>query len=264
VLPHVAGHIQRLAAHCSLASLPDSNGWKVDVWVLSQAALATLVEAYRVLLMPEIDTRIQRTIADEGVDLEGLLIRADAGSETITRADMTELAAAAAVLRAEGWPLETMLMPNVPKVSRKKSESGMDIMAVRLDPGAPTETLLPHERLLICSVKHTVVSAVDLTTKLIASVKSTALTPAYVLQQLRVLHGRLAEARVSHCDRVWLFASPSILDSPHLELLLTGAIGPSLQTSFGNQMSRLPVTQMSGRLCRHLIIEGLPTLHERV
>jgi hypothetical protein len=264
MLPHISNQVEFLASMCATTTLPDSNGWTIDVWVLSEASVAALADTYRTLLRPELDPRIEKSLAAEGVSLDRLLLDEDHERDAITRADMTELAAAAAALAIDTWAIETILMPNVPKGSRSSSEVGIDIMCVRLDPDGPADSLLPTELLFVASVKHSVSSAVDLLSKLIRSVSAQSLTSTYVAQQIRVLHGRLEERGFVARDRVFLFTDPNPVTSPNTAICMVGAVDTALQQDLAGQMHRLPSTTVPRRHCRHLIISELPRLHERV
>jgi hypothetical protein len=80
-----------------------------------------------------------------------VLIDTDGSRDLVTRADLCELAAAASLLAADGWRGDRLMMPNIPKASRRRSESGFDAMSTTLLPEGAGE-VAEGELLLLASV----------------------------------------------------------------------------------------------------------------
>jgi hypothetical protein len=261
VLPHIASELDALAELCDLETLAAVNGWQIDSWTLDDEALGALAMVYEALLRGSVDAELTDALAEQGIDVTALLVDNSSARETITRADLVELVAAAAAIGADAWPATTLCMPNVPKGSRGRSEVGIDIMSVQMDFEDDTDTLGPAEKLFIGSVKHTISDPADLRRKLMASV-STDLTMPYIARQLRVFDGRLAE-RGFDARRLYLF----LLDFPdeyHVEIAMIGGIDSSMIDEFRDQLRHLDQAGGSNRRCRHLVIEDIARLHELV
>jgi hypothetical protein len=256
VVVHVKEELLALAATCEVDSLGTVKGWVIDTWLLTAKALSALGQTYTALLRGDIDAEIKLALAARGVDVEQLFSAA-ARRDVITRSDLTELLGAAAAISIDGWPLETMLLPNVPKGSRSRSESGIDILSVALQPAAADDNLTPDEALYIGSVKHTTSSPRDLRQKLNNSVTSDLSMP-YLASQLRVFHGRLTE-RGLDARRVYLFLG----DDTHLVVAMIGAVDSASADEFKREMAALKPAPPSGR-CRHLLVPQLATLQNIV
>ncbi len=261
MLPHIGPELLALAELCETEERGSFNGWTVDVWEFDAEALAALCDVYRALLAGGLDGDIASALESQGIDTLALLTNEESAREVITRSDLTELAAAAAAIAVDGWPYNTMALPNVPKGSRARSEVGIDVFAVDLDFDSDSTVLLDDEILYIGSVKHTVDDPSDCRYKLVRSISPKDLTLPYVAAQLRILSGRL-EAQGLNGRRVYLF----LRDFPHehhVGITMTGAVDERLRADFIEQMDGLP--QVTGsRRCRHILFEALEGLHELV
>lgn len=207
MLTHGRVELETLAASCRVRTNAHASGREVAVAELDEATLAQLGDVYRAVLMADLEDEVLDLIEELGVPLRALLT---AGArDEITRSDATELAAAAALMNVAQWDPGRMHMPNVPKRSRAKSDSGLDIVEVRIHAhGAPADSLTTGDLLRIASVKHSVqASTSDCIAKLRVSLGDRELTPAYLAIQLRALHGGLLSEGYSSdaANRVFLF-----------------------------------------------------------
>jgi len=240
MLPHGHAELAILASHCEAGVPVTNNGWVIDAWTMSEDAVDAAVEVYRAVLLGDRADATRDLLAEQGIDLDALLA-GDSSKDDITRSDVTELMAAASVAARNGWDADLFHMPNVPKMARKKSDSGIDVMAAMLDPDGGPE-LGSEERLLFVSVKHSVAqSAQGLRYKLEKSVSDGDLTSAYVAQQLRVLNGRLkAEGiPVNVAERVWQFIQ-YIWDEDKVDHVAVGVADVLMKSDFEHHITLLP------------------------
>lgn len=261
MLGHGLRELVHLASLCEPADAKEDNGWRVDAWLMDEDAAQAAVDVYRALLLGDREEETRDLLAEQGIDLDALLLGPSSKAD-ITRSDVTELVAAATVSARNGWDLESFHMPNVPKMARKKSDSGIDVMAVTLDPEA-TDDLGANERLLLVSVKHTVGNSTSsMRWKLEQSVGA-ELTPVYVAQQLRVLNGRLCAEGMPKkvADRVWRFVQ-LIWDDEKVDVIAVGFADPSLQDDFQHHIGLLPASD-SKKYFRAVYVPGLPQLADR-
>ena len=192
MLVHGREAVLTLAGRCQVQSRADVNGWHVDLWEMTEPDLDAAVYVYNEVLAGAATPTVLALLDEAGIDLKRYLNDQVGSKDDITRADLTELTAAASLVAAPGCDVDMMQMPNVPKMSRRKSESGFDITVVGLrdDLGEEVE-LQDGERLIIASVKHSVGrSAGGMRWKLVESL-TTELTHPYLSDQLRVLNGQL-------------------------------------------------------------------------
>ena len=153
MLAHGKSEVEALAARCSVTELDDVNGWRVDVWNMDDLDVDGAVAIYESVLEGGASDSIIELLAEGGMDLNALLT--DTGKDDITRSDITELTAAASLVSTLGCDVDRMYMPNVPKMSRRKSDSGIDIFVVLVNTShAAAEELEDGEHLTIASVKH--------------------------------------------------------------------------------------------------------------
>src|SRR5207247_6206847 len=110
-----------------------------------------------------------QAFAESGQSIERFLLAADESNETLTRSDITELIAAATLMKTESIDGTHIELPNLPKRSRASSEHGADYVALRLAPGGDPAAWNDGDMLFVGSVKHTVADAGDLRRKLVAS-----------------------------------------------------------------------------------------------
>lgn len=262
MLPHGHAELVLLASHCEAAPSFSASGWIIDAWTMSEPAVDAAVEVYRAILLGDRSTEARNLLAEQGIDLDALLM-GDSSKDDITRSDVTELIAAASVAARNSWDPQLFHMPNVPKMARKKSDSGIDVMGVKLDAnGGPV--LGAGERLLFVSVKHSVSETTQgLRSKLALSVSDTDLTPAYVAQQLRVLKGRLQSEGVPEnvADRVWQFIQ-HIWDEEKVDHVAVGVADILVKTDFDHHIGLLPATSTAKHF-RAVHVPGLRELASR-
>jgi hypothetical protein len=221
------------------------------------------VAAYDAVLAGGATDPVLALLGEAGINLDAYLIHADASKEDITGADLT---AAASLVAVPGYEIDTMRMPNVPKMSRRKSESGLDVTVVNLrDDLSDGVHLQDGERLTIASVKHAVGdSAGGMRWKLVDSLSDTELGHVYLASQLRVLNVQLrSEGRSAQCAaRVYLF----MRDFPRLGAVDWYAVGitdPDLTDDLIHHVQRLPDIGKGNRNFRMIFLPGLRTVHER-
>ncbi|MET8893547.1 hypothetical protein [Streptomyces albogriseolus] len=263
MLTHGRDSLLKLAGKCVAVSLDPIMGWTCDSWLLDDDDVDIAVETYRELLSGGATDEVAEVLAQAGIDLEALLQAQDEGNDRITRSDITELIAAASVIGADGWLADELHMPNVPKMARKKSDSGIDVLGVRLR-HTPSDSLASDEVLLIVSVKHSVdeKSAQGMRYKLVTSL-SDDITPPYLAAQLRVLNGKLQEQGTAKevAAKVYFFIRPTA--DPNKSLVGVGLVDPDLETSLSDQLQYLPDANGQKRHFRAVLVPGLRTLHER-
>jgi hypothetical protein len=264
MLVHGREAVLALARGCQIQRLSDVNGWHVDLWEMDEANVDAAVDAYNALLAGGATPAVLALLNETGLDLNRYLVE-DESKEEITRADLTELTAAASLVAAPGCDVDTMQMPNVPKMARRKSDSGFDVSAVILrDELAEDVDLQDGERLTIASVKHTVGgSAGSMRWKLVYSLSS-ELTHQYVTTQLRVLNGKLRrEGRTkAAASRIYYF----IRDFPRpdiVNLFAIGVVDSDLKHDLTHHVELLPDIGKSERTFRMVVLPGLRTVHER-
>jgi hypothetical protein len=258
----LAGALAPIVPHCNLAREPEINGWSIDVWDLTPSAVDALVESYLALIIPESTQDVASILERDGVDLEALLRDEDEARDTVTRSDMTELAAAASILVRDGSPIEGMWLPNVPKGERSSSHPGIDVMVAHVNLSANTLELGPDEHVTVCSVKHTVADAADVRRKLVKSLAPSELSVTYLCAQLRLLIGRLDE-RGYRCPRLYLVLAPEHRER-HLQLVAVAAVDAPLRQDLETQLENLPTPTGALHHFQRLVIPGLNDLHARV
>jgi len=150
-LPHAETELIGLSDGCSCTNHRQIRSWDVDDWLLDDDDVDRAVAAYTALLRGDTDPDAGEILIQAGVVLDDLLISRPKAVSQVTRADVVELIAAASLLAEDGWPLDTMHMPNVPKMARGKSDSGIDVIAARLDDTPPGSTGSPHCSTRRCS-----------------------------------------------------------------------------------------------------------------
>jgi hypothetical protein len=265
MLAHGKSEVEALAIQCSITVRDDANGWRVDVWNMSEVDVDGAVAIYEAVLEGGASDPIIRLLAEGGMDLNALL--ADTGKDEITRSDLTELAAAASLVAVPGCDVDLMYMPNVPKMSRRKSDSGIDIFVAVVNAGQTTaEELEDAEHLTIASVKHTVKtdSANDIRWKLVNSLSENELSAPYLASQLRVLNARIQQEGLSKsaASRLYLF----LRDFPQrdtVDLFAVAIADPDLGDDLDHQVTLLPDANQSARTFRIILMPGLRAVHER-
>lgn len=267
VIPHGAAELLLLAERCVCSEPENMNGWHVDVWSLDDEAVRLLSDTYRAVLLGDTETEgaYAQLLSDAGISLDELLIDEENANDRITRADAVELAGAASLIAADNWPHETLHMPNVPAMSRAKSDSGNDATAVSLL-GEAGSALIIGERLFVASVKHTVSADIaDVRRKLTKSVFPETLTASYMALQLRVFSARLTESGMSATDsrRVFLFLR-DWPDFNYVQIHAIAGIDASHAGAINEELGKLPLVEDHTYRFRALLIPDLATLHERL
>src|SRR5207248_1862925 len=157
MIVHGREEILALAQRANIAGLADANGWHIDAWRMNDADVDASIRVYAGVLSGGATDPVVALLADSELDLEALLLDEDQSKEEITRSDLTEMIAAASLVAAPGCAIDKMLMPNVPKMSRRKSDSGIDIFVADIrEDASDDDDLSDDEYLTIASVKHTV------------------------------------------------------------------------------------------------------------
>lgn len=269
MLVHCEQEILELAASCTAAPhAPVPAGWTADIWRMGDAEVEIAVRAYSALLRAgsSVDSEISELLGTHGIDLDSLLVDSGAGedAEGITRADLCELVLASSLIAVDGAHSKRMFMPNVPKMSRRKSDSGVDIFENRLDQEVLGD-LSQLEQLWLTSVKHSILLKVsDLRYKLQSSLSRRELGNVYLATQLRVLNGRLQEQGWSpeSAERVFLFLR-DFPHSPNVRLVAGAVIDSDAEDDLLDQLRLLP--ELTGRTAhfRIVVLPGLATVHER-
>jgi hypothetical protein len=265
MLAHGKSEVEALATRCSVTEGDDANGWRVDVWNMNDLDVDGAVAIYKAVLEGGASDSIIELLAEGGIDLNALLV--DTGKDDITRSDITELTAAASLVAVPGCNVDLMYMPNVPKMSRRKSDSGIDIFVAIVNSDQVTaEELEDGEHLTIASVKHTVKidSASDIRWKLANSLSENELSAPYLASQLRVLNARMQQEGVSQgaASRLYLF----LRDFPQrdsVDLFAIAIADPDLRDDLEHQVTLLPDAGQSNRTFRMILMPGLRTVHER-
>ena len=266
MLVHGRTEIVALAEHCVIVVGDDSNGWHVDAWRMDDDDVAGAVAVYAAVLGGGVTDPVVALLEEEGLDLEALLIDTKHGKDDITRSDLTELAAAASLVAAPGCDIDRMHMPNVPKMSRRKSDSGVDIFVAILSQDADLNELQADEGLTIVSVKHTIddKSAGGMRWKLADSLSNRELSIPYLASQLRVLNARMRQEglAIGPAARIYLFLR-DFPDHNIVDLFAIGVVDPDLEDDLSHQIELLPEADQSNRTFRMILMPGLRNVHER-
>lgn len=263
MLPHARDEIAALAEQCALVTLDPVHGWNVQQWVLTEDDVQRAVTAYRALLAVDLDDELDELLAELGVDRLGPP-PTSAQHERVMRADAVELMAAATLIAFDEADLDDLHMPNVPKMSTYKSDSGIDVMGIELSAGA-SGPIVDGERLILVSVKHTIDQyASGLRGELEKSVTDDWPAP-YLLRQLTTLHGRMRQGGVSEetSRRVFYFLRET-LRHPRVRVVCVGAAAPPPHCNLPDQPIQLSQTQMPDAHFRMLLIPSVGSLHEKL
>jgi hypothetical protein len=263
VLPHARDEITALAEHSRVVSLAASNGWEVQKWALTDQDVQRVIAAYQALMSVELDDELDQLLADMGVDRLGPQAVTDQHAR-VMRADAIEIVAAATVLAVDDANIDDLHMPNIPKMAGQKSDSGIDVIGIQLDPDE-AGPITSGERLLLASVKHTVDQyASGMRGKLEKSVSEELPTP-YLHRQLTTLHGRMIQSGVTPgtAKRVFYFLRET-LTHPQVRVVCVAAAAPPPDCNLPDQPAQLAATDMPDAHFRMLLIPDLPTLHEKL
>lgn len=266
MLVHGRQEILALSERCDISPQAEVRGWHVDIWHLDEADVNASVGAYNAVLAGGVTDPVLALLSKAEVDLNKLLIDENHDKADITRSDLTEFAAAASLIVSPGCNIDEMHMPNIPKMSRKKSDSGLDVAVVTLDEAATdSEDLNETEHLTIASVKHTVdTTSGGMRWKLVDSLSDRELSYSYLTSQLRVLNGRLRQEGMSGqlAARIYLF----LRDFPRMrsvDLFAIGVVDIDLESDLLHQIEMLPDADRENRSFRGILLPGLRRIHER-
>jgi len=265
VIPHGADELIELAEGCLLTQQHVIKGWNVDAWYMTVEQVDLAIDAYAAVLAGGANGSVRALLDAEGIDVESLLVDPDHARESITRADVAELIAAASLIADPGHSPDDMYMPNIPMMSRRKSDSGIDILVLSLGE-APEDELSVLDHLSFISVKHSVDedSAQSVRWKLANSLSDSELTAAYAMTQLRVLNGRLRERGIAPhiAERVYMFIR-HLPSSEHLTLVAVAVVHPDLADNLIHQVESLPTADGPADNFRMVFVPDLRTLHTR-
>lgn len=247
MLPHGIRELGILATQCVVTSLGTTNGWDVDEWNMTAEDVDCAVDVYNAVHVASMTPRdpVIAKLAGMGIDVMNLLAAPNQGMDLVTRSDIAEYAAAASVIAADGFTDRTMQMPNIPKMARRKSDSGIDVFDIKLDSAQPgtAATLNSAEQLGLASVKHTTTkNASSLRLNIQKSISQEhELSQSYLMAQLRFVHGRLVSEGMAHdrAQRVFLFMD-SFPNPAHIGLYGIAVIDPKLRDDLVYQMRNLP------------------------
>jgi hypothetical protein len=263
---HGRDEILALAQRANIVGSADANGWHVDAWRMNGADVDASIRVYAAVLGGGATDPVIALLADSELDLEALLLDEEQSKEEITRSDLTEMMAAASLVAVPGCAIDKMLMPNVPKMSRRKSDSGIDIFVADIrEDASEGDDLSDDEYLTVASVKHTIDnSASGMRWKLAESLSSKELGAAYLTSQLRVLNARLQQSGIGRgsAARVYLF----LRDFPHperIDLYAVGVVDPALESDLTHHVQLLTDAGKSSRTFRMIFVPELKTISER-
>jgi len=266
MISHGRDELVSLAARCFIDHLPEVNGWQLDRWTLDAGAVDDAVALYAAVLAGGATDPVVDLLAASGLDLTALLNDAQHSKDDITRSDLTELTAAASLVADPGCDPDQMHMPNVPKMSRRKSDSGVDIFVVQVREAPDSQDLTDGEHLTVASVKHSVdpKSASGLRWKLDDSLTPGQLSAPYLTSQLRVLNARLRQEGLNSrsASRVYLF----LRDFPQpdkVDLFAMGVVDPDLQDNLNHQVQLLPRVHGGNSRFRMILLPGLRDIDKR-
>lgn len=267
MLPHGQKELVSLAARSKVSPTVSVNGWTVDTWAMTDSDVAYAVAVYDAVLAGDLTSTdsISSTLAGQGIDLLSLLSPPGSGRELITRADIAEFTAAASLIAHNGCTVDSMQMPNIPKMSRRKSDSGIDVFDVTLDMNGLPQDLTANERLLLASVKHTLASDTGpLRRDVTNSLTPKELTAAYVTAQLRVLQGRLIQEGVvpNIASRVFLFLN-GFPEQQGVEMVGIAVIDPAHHSDLEHGLRLLPAVKGKARF-RIIAFPNLANVHSLV
>lgn len=254
-----------LADCCKPARSDPSNGWTIDAWGLSEDAVGHLVKAYRESFSPTLESRINERLNKAGIDLNKLLFDSTTITkpqhEKVVRADLTEFAAAASLIAVEGIQADYTCLANLSKGSRKKSDSGIDVVAIKPHGEAADLSNEADYLLILCSVKHTTKKASNMRGKLVASVTDDLSIP-YLSTQFVVIYKEYSKAGI---DLESIFEK--LIDYPRpgsVFIIAAGAVDTNEGENLADQMKHLPMRAGDTYHCRHLLLADIANLHAKV
>lgn len=264
MLFHAREELLALAEGCVLVEHESRQGWDVTVWRMDAGDVARAVAAYRALLDGGVGATAAALLLEDGIDLEELMVGGPT-NEQITRADVMELVAAASMIAGDDCHVDRMHMPNVPKMARGKSDSGIDVIDVRMDPAGSPDNLGEQERLVVGSVKHTTSeSSSKMRYGLATSLGRDELSMSYMARQLRVIHHHLITQGVprSAADRIMLFLR-DFYKTLSVRLVAVGCVDETVEADLDGQLDNLPQLDLRANRFRIITVPDIATLHEK-
>lgn len=233
MITHGRTELLTLAAQLTVQTDDPVAGWIVETWDANENVRSLAIACYEALLLGGSSGAAQ-LLESFGVDVGALLIAPAPSAAKITRADVIELLAAAMLIR-DGFSPDELFMPNVPKMSRKKSDSGLDVTAIRLG----TEPDGSGDTLWIASVKHSISksSSADVRWKVADSLSRTSMSSAYLAVQFRVLNAKLREQGVAEVDaeRIYYF----LRDDAQMKVIGVAAVADDLAADLAKQVGAI-------------------------
>jgi hypothetical protein len=259
VISRVWSELESLSGTLTIATGSSVMGWTVDSLELDDIGLKALGRTYQALIVPDLPADVVKELEKDGLPCKKLFY-GEAADNTTTRSDMTELAAAASLIAANGVSVKQLHLPNIPKGSRKQSAPGIDVIAALVDITSTGSTLGAGERLIICSVKHTIVDVSDLRYQLAMSVDEKDLSIPYLFSQLRVVLGRL-EDRGIDASRLAL-ALRNFPDAAFVSIIAVGAADSTQSLLLAQQLKNLPQKNVPTHHFRQMLVPNISALHE--
>ncbi|MFJ2757370.1 hypothetical protein ACIO3S_17335 [Nocardioides sp. NPDC087217] len=261
MLPHARDEVQALADNCAVVSLESNNGWDVEQWHLTDDDVTRAVAAYQAILSISLDDELDALLVELEIDRLGPPPVTKQHAK-VARADAIELVAAATVVSVEQTHLDNLYMPNVPKMSEAKSDSGIDVIGVELDP-TTTGPIVAGERLILVSVKHTIQKHASGMRDLLEKSVDDDLTLAYLYRQLITVNGRMKEQGLGEgANRVMHFLGQ--VGTPNVRIVCVGAASPTPACNLDDQPSLLSPSNKPDAHFRMLFVPGLETLHDQL
>lgn len=251
-----------LAEHCNVVSLDPVQGWEIQTWTLTPDDIDRAAAAYRALMAVNLDDELDQLLVELGVDRLGPPATTNQHAR-VMRADTIELMAAATVISFDRADIDDLHMPNVPKVAGKKSDSGIDVVAIVLNADAPGP-IVEGERLVLVSVKHTVDKyASGVRGQLEKSVTDEWPAP-YLYRQLTTLNGNMIREGVSEetAKRVFYFLRET-LKHPQVRVVCVAGAAPPPHSNLPDQPVQLGETDMPDAHFRMLLVPDIAALHEK-
>jgi hypothetical protein len=199
------------------------------------------------------------------IDLDKLLVDSTTITkpqhERVVRSDLTEFAAAASLIAVEGVQADYMYLDNLSKGYRKKSDSGIDVVAIKPHADAVDLSNEADYILIMCSVKHTIKKASDMRGKLVTSVTDDFTIP-YLSAQFVVIYKEFSKAGIN-LESIF----EKLIDYPRsgsVLIIAAGAVDTNEGENLTDQMKHLPIRASNTYHCRHLFLEDIANLHAKV
>jgi hypothetical protein len=262
VITHGKAELVALADGSTVEDQGVVRGWQWSIWRMTDDDCQRAVATYEAILLGGTNESVTDLLAESGVDLDAFLL--DEGKDDITRSDVTEIIAAASMLARDACHVDRMHMPNVPKMSRRKSDSGVDVIDIVLDSTTESDDLSETERITIASVKHTTDDSSGNLRYALAKSITDQLSGPYMAVQLRVVNARL-QAEGWDADaaaRVYLFLR-QFPDPDAVSLVAVAAVDTELEADIAHHATLLPEDAVGNKKFRVITIPEIARLHEK-